>query len=235
MLQSMGQRQQALLRLLLEHKQGLTIDDLSRALHITKTAVYQHITSLERDGLVEKFALARTGGRPSQLYALSDRGIHLFPKQYSLFARLLVRDLLRIHGQAGLEEQMARLGQELDETFRQRLVGRDEAGQLEAVAAILREVGYGAVLEGYTPGGTATFSATNCILHDLAREVPEICQLDRTLLSTLLQRPIEQTECMAFGGLRCRFHVEVAQAAVGCGDPGSTAVAAPDPHAPRCV
>ena len=49
MIKVMGNRQQALLTLLLHTKTGLTVDELSRGLHVTRNAVRQHLASLGSD------------------------------------------------------------------------------------------------------------------------------------------------------------------------------------------
>jgi predicted ArsR family transcriptional regulator len=49
-----GLRQQQLLTLLLQNKEGLTVEDLSKGLGITDNAVRQHLTALQRDGMVAR-------------------------------------------------------------------------------------------------------------------------------------------------------------------------------------
>ena len=60
-------RQQQLLTLLLQNKEGLSVEDLSKGLGITDNAVRQHLTTLERDGMVAKGETQSTGGRPEHL------------------------------------------------------------------------------------------------------------------------------------------------------------------------
>jgi DeoR family transcriptional regulator, suf operon transcriptional repressor len=80
-----GARQQQLLKGLLEHKSGLTVDELTRLLGITRTAVNQHLLALERSGYIAKDKLTKTGGRPGYTYVLTEQGLDLFPKQYAWF------------------------------------------------------------------------------------------------------------------------------------------------------
>src|ERR1700675_2558858 len=86
MITLLGVRQQQLLTLLLQNKEGLTVEDLSKGLSITDNAVRQHLTALERDGLVVKGETKSTGGRPEQLFGLTAAGHELFPRHYSWFA-----------------------------------------------------------------------------------------------------------------------------------------------------
>ena len=54
MLEILGIRQKELLKLLLKHKAGMTADELSTQLAITRNAVRQHLAALENDGLLKK-------------------------------------------------------------------------------------------------------------------------------------------------------------------------------------
>ena len=74
MIETLGARQQELLKLLLENKAGLTVEELSQALAISRNAVRQHLAGMERDGLLLQSGTRPTGGRPEQLYLLTDRG-----------------------------------------------------------------------------------------------------------------------------------------------------------------
>lgn len=58
MLDVFGQRRQSLLNLLLERKDGLTIEQMAGALGITRTAVREHVGALERERLIAAGALA---------------------------------------------------------------------------------------------------------------------------------------------------------------------------------
>ena len=96
MLETLGERQQQLLLLLLNNKAGLTVDALSAQLQITRNAVRQHLAALERDGLVTRGDTKPSGGRPEQLYLLSDRGGELFPRRYSWFSEQLIEAMSAI-------------------------------------------------------------------------------------------------------------------------------------------
>lgn len=207
MLTRFGQRQRQLLILLLENKAGLTIDELVSALGVTRTAVYQHMASLEKDGYVEKHRLTKTGGRPGQSYILTELGMNLFPKQYAWFSQLLLSTLKEKLGSDGLESALRELGRQLAGVLSSRMTGKDAAGQVMEMAGILQELGYQASAVPDDGSTLPVIRACNCVYHQIAKEMPEVCQLDLSLMSTLLGREIEHLECMARGGQTCRFRV----------------------------
>lgn len=199
MLGVIGQRQQALLGLLLERKDGLTIDQMAAALKITRNAVREHVGALERDRLIEAGPFAgSTGGRPGRLYRLSARGLALFPKQYDMMARLLLETLTARFGADAAREELRALGARLAVQLKPQLKPGEPRAQ--AVAALMRGLGY----EASAPDGR-TIEALNCVYHELARHDQAVCELDLSLIETLADAKVEHRACMARGDNACVF------------------------------
>lgn len=204
-----GPRQRELLQQLLEQKEGCTVDELVKALGVTRSAVHQHLAALERDGFVEKRSLAKTRGRPGQVYALTRDGIHLFPKQYDWFSTFLMEVLARRLGDEELAAELRRIGEGLADSVSAELEAKDFDGRLDAVARLMTKLGYVAKTgNGEPPGAVAEIQAFNCIYHHLAEERPEVCELDLALLERLTGARPEHVECLARGGASCRFRFE---------------------------
>lgn len=204
-LSQLGERQRQLLRLLLRNKQGMTADELARRLGVSRTAVHQHLAALGRDGQVQRSELAPTGGRPGHVYALTEQGIHLFPKQYSWFSNLMLESLEAKLGREGLIDFLRDLGRRTGADIRRRLESLPAHRQVEELAAIMQELGYEAQTTAGPDGSLPIIDARNCVYHDLAMNHEEVCQLDLALMEEALGRPVEQSECMLRGGHACRF------------------------------
>ena len=205
---ALGERQQLLLTQLLEKKAGLTADELAKHLEISRTAVHQHLAALERDGYVEKHPRASSGGRPGYGWRLSERGVHLFPKQYALFSDLLIHSLKKSLGSKELTDLLRNLGEDLAKKYRPQLHGKALGEQIEIVAKVMGELGYQARSVPDPQADLPLIDARNCIYHHLAAEHKEVCELDLALLSSLLRADIEHVECMVRGGRACRFRVQ---------------------------
>lgn len=201
-----GPRQQQLLKTLLEHKSGRTVEELSKLLGITRTAVNQHLLALERGGYITKDKLTKTGGRPGYTYILTPQGYDLFPKQYAWFSRLLLESLKEELGKEGLERYLRKLGGQLSDKLRSQLQANSPEQRLDEVTNILQELGYDAYA-GESEERLPAITAHNCVYHDLARTHNEICEFDITLLSSLLNADIEHKACMARGDHCCKFIV----------------------------
>ena len=200
-----GNRQRELLEKLLFKKIGLTIDDLAKELRISRNAVQQHTLALEKGGYIEKGELTSTGGRPSQVYVLSEKGVDLFPKQYSWFSELLLGSLKSQLGTEGLEIKMHEIAKNLANSLKPKLAGMSLPEKIFEVSRIMQELGFETeVDEGEE---LPAIVAHNCVYHHLAKEFEEVCQLDRSLLESLLEHEINHEECIIKGGEVCKFKI----------------------------
>lgn len=202
MLNTLGKTQRSLLRLMLKAKEGTTIDAIVKQVQITKTAVYQHINTLEKLGYIKKFTQQKTQGRPGQRYVLSEDGIHLFPKQYSWFSGVLLQRLKQSIGDEELESMMRDMGNLVAEEFQHQVNQNNEAEKLKNISDLMNNLGYESTVSSEQE---QMISACNCVYHDLAKEIPEVCSFDLALLTRLSGQEIEHQECMVRGGNCCRF------------------------------
>lgn len=205
MLAILGTRQQELLNLLLKNKDGLTVDELSKRLEITRNAVRQHLAALENDGLVTQGTTRPSGGRPEQLYVLSATGKEVFPRHYSWLAELMVESIKQESGAEGLQKRLGAMGAEVAQQLRRQHSGLENQQQkVEKLAEIMEQLGYN-TQSATVVDGVPTIEADNCIFHTLAIKNPEICQFDLEMMSGFTDSKIDHQECMASGGNVCRF------------------------------
>jgi predicted ArsR family transcriptional regulator len=208
-----GKTQEVLLRELLHNKAGRTVEALAEILDISRNAVRQHLTSLERDGLVAKGKTQPSGGRPEQLFVLTPAGEERFPRRYSWFSEMLLEMLQAEFGSSGLEEKLVEMGRRVANSLMMRL--RDEENpskRIAAIAEIMQEIGYDAVAK--TENGEQEIEAHNCVYHKLAAKCPQVCSFDLALLSRCSGRPVEHRSCMVRGDDTCRFRFLPANGAV---------------------
>jgi DeoR family suf operon transcriptional repressor len=197
-----GERRQAIMRLLLAQKDGLTIDQVAARLGITRTAVREHLAGLERDRLVSLAgARASTGGRPSRPYVLTAAGHALFPKHYDVMARLLLEEVAEREG-GGAASALAAVGTRLAERMRSSVQGDTLEARGRSVAGLMNALGYEA---SWREGEEPAIEALNCVYHELAAGNPSICALDLSLIGGLAEAEVEHRSCMARGDNACTF------------------------------
>ena len=206
MITLLGLRQQQLLTLLLQNKDGLTVEHLSKGLGITDNAVRQHLTALERDGMVARGETKSTGGRPEQLYGLTTAGHELFPRHYSWFAELLINSLREEQGVDALRERLESMGKAVGRQVTIRLAEtKDKAERIRALSGIMRELGYQSESIDPSKEKLPAIEATNCVFHSLAQRYPEVCHFDLAMMSEVVGCDVIHDECMVRGGHVCRF------------------------------
>lgn len=190
------------MRLLLEHKDGLSVDQLATRLGITRTAIREHLSGLERDQLIgQGTSRPSTGGRPSRPYVLTEQGHALFPKHYALLARLLIEELAT-RGEDGVGEALGAMGGRLAIRMKGEVEGRTLAERGASVARLMSQLGYEAA---FREGDEPAIEALNCVYHDLAAGNPAICALDLALIGGLAEAEVEHRSCMALGDNACTF------------------------------
>ena len=70
-----------------------TVKELGQLLGLTSTGIRQHLTVLERDGLVLAREERGRVGRPTLVYSLTDKAESLFPRGYDELANPLLEEL----------------------------------------------------------------------------------------------------------------------------------------------
>ncbi len=209
MLELLGTTQRQLMGQLLRQKLGATIDELSQHLAITRNAVRQHLSALENEGMVKKSATRASGGRPEQLYALTEQGHECFPRRYAWFAQLLLTSVTQEGGDDQMDKRLREMGTQVGTQLRERHPAlRSRADKVQALAGIMEELGYDA-----RPAGTATdaIEADNCVFHALAMGNPHVCQFDLALMQAFTGDQVDHQQCMASGDGVCRFKFVRAQ------------------------
>jgi DeoR family transcriptional regulator, suf operon transcriptional repressor len=200
-------RQQQILKLLLENKAGLSIDEIATALDISRNAVQQHFTVLEKDGYIQMGMVNKTAGRPVRSFVLTEAGINSFPKQYAWFSELILTDLKNEMGSDAFQRYLRKLASNLSQSLLPQFNGKQTDERIETLLTVMDSLGFQTKKVTEPDNNEQLIEACNCIYHDLAQKHEEICEFDRTLMSCLLDKDIEQVECMAKGGAVCCFKI----------------------------
>lgn len=192
----------ALMRELLEVKPaGLTLDELAQRLGVTRNAVRQQVTTLERDGLVVHNGSRPSGRRPSRTYGLTERGLESFPRRYGDLSVALLDAVRGRVGEEMAEEILMQMAEDIAADWLPRLEPLDPQERRTQVVALMNQLGYHASLG--TDGEPV--SAVNCIYRQLASRNSSVCRFDERLVTLLLGHEVHLTSCMVEGEGACVF------------------------------
>ncbi len=180
-----------------------SVDELSSQLGISSTATRQHLSILERDGLVKRRAVKAKIGRPRDNYSLTEKAETLFPKAYNELCRWIIRDMIEREGPESVKAMMGRLGTKHAAQYQERVKG---TGDVESVVEILNELGAFAEV-GIDEG--QYLKVCNCPFYEIAQEFGDIiCEFGLEFIGSLLNLPVKLLSCMAQGDEDC-FYVAV--------------------------
>lgn len=192
-----------------------TIPELAEEVGVSDNAARTHLTSLQRDGLVEPAGERRaTGGKPAQVYDITRETEELFPKAYAVVLSRLMEEIEHREGRERLLEMLRSVGARAG-------AGVASEGDLEArvgiAAAVLRSLGADLdverVGEGEPGGGESAawlLRGYGCPLSAVVEEHGEACELVEELVSGVVGAPVREC-CDRTGRPRCSFRIEAAE------------------------
>src|SRR4030067_74980 len=198
-------RERVLQTLLRKHR--CTINELAEAGGINPISVRHHIAKLQADGLLTSEEERHGVGRPRQNYFLTEAGLEHFPTRYMRLTVRVIKQLKEhlpsvIVGQL-FTEMAADMVQ--DYANHARLHGMDTEQRLELVKSLLREEGFD--IEWVRQGDEYHIREISCPYLHVGQNHPEICWVDQTLISTVLNLPAEKVKCVLDGDNYCTYVV----------------------------
>jgi predicted ArsR family transcriptional regulator len=186
-----------------------TVEELAQLLGLTDNAVRSHLSSLERDGLVEQRGARRGSGKPAFTYGLSAEAEGLFPKPYTAVLAaildVLAEELSPEQQDNLLRVAAARLAGEQNK----KGTAGDITARLEAGTNLLNELGGLAELEKI--GETYIIRGFSCPLAAVVPNHPQVCKLAETLLKEYTGLPLQEN-CQRGDTLSCTFVINHKQA-----------------------
>jgi predicted ArsR family transcriptional regulator len=118
-----------------------TVKELGRLLGLTSTGIRQHLTVLERDGLVEAREERGRVGRPTLVYSLTGKADELFPKAYDRLVSVLLEEMRATAGNEQLFQMLQRVARRLAEPHLETVEGRPLEARVRVAAGVLEEQG----------------------------------------------------------------------------------------------
>ncbi|HLE52626.1 MAG TPA: winged helix-turn-helix transcriptional regulator [Anaerolineales bacterium] len=198
-------RERVLQTLLKNHR--CTIIDLAATVDINPISVRHHISKLQAEGLVVSEEERHGVGRPRQVYSLTEAGLEHFPTRYM---RLTIRLLgqLKEHVPPEMVNQLfSKMAADLVHEYAStaRTQGLSTEQRLEMVKYLLKEEGFN--IEWEKIGDQFHIHEVSCPYFHVGQNHPEVCWIDQTLISTVLDLPTEKIKCVLDGDNYCTYVV----------------------------
>ncbi|NLE39173.1 MAG: MarR family transcriptional regulator [Pirellulaceae bacterium] len=193
---------------LLVGKPPQTVDELTKAAGVTRTAVTQQIRELEQGGLVERTTERLAGrGRPrNRFYATESALMLLCAGQDNLLGRALWNAIEDAGGDELIKTILDRVSSQLADHYRDRVTAKTPAGRLEEMNRILHDEGL--LVEVVKENSHVSLHKRSCSFIGMFEENRRVCYVDQKVLSLVVGEPVHRTACRLDGDPCCIYQVD---------------------------
>jgi predicted ArsR family transcriptional regulator len=188
-------------------RQRCTINELAEAVGINPISVRHHVTKLEAEGFVTSDEERHGVGRPRRVYFLTEEGMEQFPTRYLRLTVRLLEQLKETLPGPMVDKLFAQVADDLvtDYTSDLDLDGAPIEERLDIVQDLLK--GEGFTMEWELQEDGYHIREVNCPYYHVGQNHPEVCAVDQTLISNMLNVPVEKVKCILDGDTYCTYIV----------------------------
>jgi predicted ArsR family transcriptional regulator len=183
-----------------------TVNELAEALALTDNAVRAHLTTLERDRLVQQTGKRPGVRKPETLYGLTADAEQLFPKAYHLLFSLLLDALNSRLSPGEVEELLREVGRKIAAEQVPPTSATSLRSRIEKAVDVLSAIG--GLAEIKQEEDRFMICGYSCPLAAAVERHPEVCQLAEALLADVIGAPVQE-KCDRSGAPRCVFEIGV--------------------------
>jgi len=185
-----------------------TVRSLASVLHLTSTGIRQHLSVLERDGLVHVQETRGRIGRPALVYSLTPAGDALFPNRYDDLSNLLLDEVRALAGTKGLQAVLMRVAHRSAEPYRARMQPKKLPQRIEETVAVINE--RGCLADASTRDADADEFLINqytCPFPNVARLHRGVCAMEVEFIKQLTGGDVRLTNSLLRGDACCTYRV----------------------------
>ena len=190
-----------------------TVKNLDTFLNLTPTGVRQHLTVLEREGLITAHEERGRVGRPALVYKLSAKGDGLYPKLYDQLANALLEEVRTLAGAEVLQTVLRRVASSFAEPYADRLEGLSLSERVQEATSIIQE--RGCLAEASQDGDDWLIKQFTCPFPKVAGEHSCACSLDVEFVRQLVGADARLTTSLLRGDAACTFRIRPVEVSAG--------------------
>jgi len=180
-----------------------TINDIADAVSINPISVRHHINSLQVEGLIELEEERHGVGRPHLVYSLSERGLERFPTRYVSLTNRLLDQLKETLPEQQVSRIFTQLASGMASSYASKAQKMTLEERLQYVKEILAQEGFS--IEWERTNGQIQIHEITCPYPQVGQNHPEVCAVDQTIISTVLNIPAEKITCVLSGDAHCTY------------------------------
>ncbi len=190
----------------LQRQGRATVKELGALLGLTSTGIRQHLTVLERDGLVDAREERGRVGRPTLVYSLTEKADALFPKTYDALATVLLEEIRSSQGNERLHDLLHKVAERMAAPYVERIEGRPLPERVRETARIMEEQGC-LVDVREADDGEYYIDEFTCPFPKVAEQDPAICALHVDFVRLLSGGDTRLTQSLLRGQRACTYRI----------------------------
>ena len=185
---------------------GSSIKDLAEAVGINGISIRHHLSALEAENLVSSAEERHGVGRPRLIYSLTEEGVEEFPTSYLR----LTHHLLAVLKEKLPEDQFAglfkKIGEEIVLNYAFDTEQETNEDRLNAIKRILTKEGF--IIEWEKIDDGYRLTSLSCPYFHVGLGHPEVCHLDRAIISAFFSGEVCVESCIFNGDDRCTYVIQ---------------------------
>ena len=191
------------------NQQRVTIVELADSVGINPISVRHHIGKLEADGLVSSEDERHGVGRPRRYYFLTEEGMETFPTRYLTLTTRLLEKLKNTLPRKALDAIFSQLGSDMagDASSKVELSALNMEDRLDVLSEFLEAEGFQVSWERKEDG--YHIKELSCPYYQVGQSHPEVCSVDKAMISEFLSVPATRVNCILDGDTHCTYVVPV--------------------------
>ncbi len=177
----------------LKRRGPLSVDQVTSALGVAKTAARRNLLALEKRGLIEKKFLALGRGRPRLVFRLTPKSNRLFPSKEAEILSSLLEFLIEAGHETLVDKFFEKYWEKRFEAIQERLAKKGKSDfetRLEVLKEELEKEGFMPRSRVTKRGSELCLQQCHCPIEAAARINRNPCRLEKRLISRVLNAPV---------------------------------------------
>src|SRR3972149_2788411 len=195
----------------LQRQGRATVKELGSLLGLTSTGIRQHLTVLERDGLVDAREERGRVGRPTLVYSPTEKADALFPKTYDALAAVLLEEIRSSQGNERLHDLLHKVAERMAAPFAERVEGRPLPARGRETGRTLEEQGCPVDVRE-ADDGEYYIDEFTCPFPKVAQQDRSVCALHVDFVRVLTGGAPPRTQSLYPGERACCYRIRATPA-----------------------
>ena len=186
-----------------------SINDFVDVAQISHISVRHHIQKLEAEGLVNSKEEKHGVGRPRRLYFLTKKGGEQFPSRYLSLTSRLLEQLKGSVPKETLDNLLKQIALDMASSLKKD-IDFENLGLQERIILLenlMKQEGF--TVEVVQHDDIVEIKELSCPYYQVGQDHPEVCIVDRTLISNILNMPVEKISCILDGDHLCSYEISM--------------------------